>query len=164
MAIKAKEWLKREGHIDEVTRGRISHANHALLQSAYEDGQRFSDWGPEKVAVMVNQVTDTETGETSERVTAHRVDGYESNGMPVEIAPYRYNHDTHVAYEDNADGTRGKRRSLREVCATDGVSLVQCTCGNPHVVARDGRGHVAVSIVAETSTPRVGNIWDLSRR
>ena len=157
--MKAKEWLKANGHIAEITRGRISHENHTRLQAAYEDGQRFSDWGPEKVAVMVTESTDKATGEVTETVTAHRIDGYESNGMPVEIAPYRYNHDTHKAVED--DGTV---RTLREVCFNCGVSLVQCTCGNPHVVARNGQGYVSVTIVAGAAKLRQGNIWDVARK
>ena len=42
--MKAKQWLKDNGHIAEITRGRISHENHMRLQAAYDNGQRFSDW------------------------------------------------------------------------------------------------------------------------
>jgi hypothetical protein len=160
--VKAKEWLKANGHITEITRGRISTANHEKLQSAYDAGQRFSDWGPDRVAMMVTESTD-KTGATVETVTAHRIDGYDATGNIAEIAPYRYNHDTHAAYEDTESG-KGKRRSLREVCHHCRVSLVQCTCGDPHVVARNGQGYVAVSIVAEVSRPRQGNIWDVRKK
>lgn len=158
--MKAKEWLVKEGHIAHAGKGRMSHAHHALLNEAYGNGVRFSNWSPNTVAVMVTETTDKATGEVTETVTAHRIDGYQANGMPVEIAPYLYNHDTHAAYEDTADGSKGKRRSLREVCSNDGVSLVQCTCGAPRIVATDGRGHVDVTIVAEHSRPLAGNIWD----
>jgi hypothetical protein len=163
MSVKAKQWLKDNGHITEITRGRISHKNHVLLNNAYADGERFSDWTPEKVALAVTESTD-KAGKVTETVTAHRIDGYDANGNIQEIAPYRYNHTTHAAYEDTADGGKGKRRSLKEVCTTDGVSLVQCTCGAPSVVATDGRGHVAVTIYPETSKPVQGNVWDVKRK
>jgi hypothetical protein len=153
--MKAKEWLYANKHISKIGRGRISHANHVLLNNAYADGQRFSDWTPDKVALSVTETTDKATGETVETVTAHRIDGYDASGNIAEIAPYRYNHNTHKAVE--ADGTV---RSLREVCFNDGVSLVQCTCGTPRVVARNGQGYVPVTIVAGASKPRKGNIWD----
>jgi len=156
--LKAKEWLKANGHIAEVTRGRMSHAHHALLQEAYADGVRFSDWGPDRVAVMVTETTDA-TGATVETVSAHRIDGYDASGNIAEIAPYRYNHDTHKALQ--ADGVE---RSLREVCYSCSVSLVQCTCGNPHVVARNGQGYVPVTIVAGASKPHTGNVWDRPRK
>lgn len=158
MAIKAKEWLKANGHIQEVTRGRISHANHVLLQEAYEGGQRFSDWGPDRVAVMVTETTDKTTGDVTEVTSAHRIDGYGSNGNPVDIAPYLYNHTTHAVYEDTVNG-KGRKRSLKEVCFNDGVSLVQCTCGDPKVVARNGQGYVPVTIVLESSEPHKGFVW-----
>lgn len=157
--MKAKQWLKDNGHIAEITRGRISHENHTRLQAAYDNGQRFSDWGPDRIAVMVTETTDKATGAVTETVTAHRIDGYDAHGNIAEIAPYRYNHSTHKAVE--ADGTV---RSLREVCYSCCVSLVQCTCGNPHVVARNGQGYVPVSIVAGASKPHKGNIWDNPRK
>jgi hypothetical protein len=162
--MKAKEWLVKEGKIAHAGKGRMSHAHHAQLQEAWDKGVRFSNWSPNTVAVMVTETTDKATGEVTETVTAHRIDGYQSNGEVAELAPYIYNHDTHAAYEDTADGTKGKCRSLREVCSNDGVSLVQCTCGSPRIVATDGLGHVAVTIVAETSKPLAGNVWDAKRK
>lgn len=159
MAIKAKEWLKANGHIQEVTRGRISHANHVLLKEAYDNGQRFSDWSDDRVSVQVTETTDKATGDVTEVVTAHRIDGYAANGNPVDIAPYLYNHTTHAVYEDTVDGSKGFKRSLREVCFNCSVSLVQCTCGAPQVVARNGHGYVPATIVAETSKPFVGFVW-----
>lgn len=152
--MKAKEWLLDNGHIAAISRGRISHANHALLNEAWSEGVRFSDWTPKTVSVQVTETTD-KAGNVTETITAHRIDGYQSNGEIADIAPYRYNHATHKAVE--ADGTV---RSLREVCFNDGVSLVQCTCGQPRVVARNGQGYVSVSIVAGASKPRKGNVWD----
>lgn len=151
--MKAKQWLKDNGHIAKIGRGRISGENHQRLA---ESGQTFTDWP--KGVVMVE-----ENAEGEDKVTYHRTDGYTSTGEVAELAPYLYNHDTHAAYEDTETG-KGKRRSLREVCANDGVSLVQCTCGAPKVVATDGRGHVAVTIYAETSKPVAGNVWDKPKR
>ncbi len=160
--MKAKEYLHSKGLIEKIGKGRISHANHAVLQDAYDNGQRFSDWGPQKVSVQVHETVNAE-GETVEIVKGHRVDEYASNGEIQDIAPYRFNHDTHAAYEDKPDGSKGKRRSLREVCTNDGVSLVQCTCGAPEIVSLDGTGHVAVTIYAEASKPVQGNVWDLRK-
>jgi hypothetical protein len=152
--MKAKEWLKANGHIAEIGRGRISHENHLRLQRAHDNGQRFSDW-PKGVLMATPVETVATAGQVDAVVTYHRTDGYDASGNIAEIAPYLYNHDTHKAVE--ADGTV---RSLREVCYYDGVSLVQCTCGHPKVVASNGRGYVAVTIVAGASKPRKGNVWD----
>lgn len=155
--MKAKEYLFNKGLIPAIGKGRISHANHEALQEAYDSGQRFSDWP--KGVLMVNEAKDKDTGETVEKVTYNRTDGYGDNGNPVDIAPYLYNLTTHAVYEDTQDGSKGFKRSLKEVCANDGVSLVQCTCGAPRVVARNGVGHVDVTIYAETSAPAKGDVW-----
>jgi len=151
--MKAKEWLKQNGFIAEIGRGRISFENHKRLA---ESGLEFSDWNDRKVAVMV-----VEDDKGTEIVTAHRVDEYHTNGgygpdgAPVKVAPYRYTEAEFRAVQ--ADGTV---RSLREVCEHCGVSLVQCYCGHPSIVATNGQGHVSVSIVAGGRPVRKGNIWD----
>jgi hypothetical protein len=155
MAIKANKWLLDNGHITEITRGRMRLENIALLNQAVAEGVEFSDFPKGKVEVLLEATHDAPAV-----LTYKREDGYASNGEIAEIAPYLYNHDTHAAYEV----VSGQKRSLREVCANDGVSLVQCTCGAPKVVSTNGLGHVAVRIVAENSKPYAGNVWDKKRK
>lgn len=161
MAIKANQWLLDNGHITEIKRGRMRLEHIDLLNKAWNGGKgvEFSDFPKGKIEVLLEATPDAPAV-----LTYKREDGYASNGEIAELAPYLYNHTTHAVYEDNPNGTKGKRRSLREVCANDGVSLVQCTCGAPKVVSTDGTGHVAVTIYAETSKPVPGNVWDTKRK
>ena len=121
-----KQWLLSEGHIKEAGRGRISAENLARIQKAHESGVRFSDWQPSNTeihagnAVTKNSVPENLTGEYT----------------------LRYSEDEYKVIEAN-----GTVRSLKEACNNCSVSLVQCGCGAPRIVARDGSRSVLVSIV-----------------
>lgn len=157
---KAKEYLYSKGLIASTGKGRMSAAHHQALQDAYDAGERFSNWSPANVALMV--VEETKAGETTERVVAKRLDapkggeGYSADGTPVEIAPYRYTEDEFHAVEV----VSGKPRSLREVDEHCGLSLVQCYCAGPSVVATNGQGHVQVKVLLGGTPRRTGNVWD----
>lgn len=63
-----------------------------------------------------------------------------------EFDPYRdaapHTHSIDTVFVDS----NGKDRSAREVCRNCRVSLVACRCGDPHIVATNGNGHVSVSV------------------
>lgn len=162
---RVKDWLVQQGHLTEVTRGRMSLENVAIVTAAYADGVRFDNWPNFEPTVAGKAKAIRDAGKTkgvkpTRSAKALDIAKGGTDTDVVEIAPYRYNLTTHAVYEDKADGTKGKRRSLKEVCANDGVSLVQCSCGAPKIVSRDGQGHVAVTIVEERSKPSTKNVWD----
>lgn len=158
--MKANEWLLANGHIKAITRGRMSRENIAILTAAWDNGNgvKFSDFPKGKVTVQL-EATEDAPAQVEYKRDANAGTGYSADGTPVEIAPYRYTEDEFHAVQ--ADGTN---RSLREVCQHCGVSLVQCYCGSPSIVAMDGKGHVSVSILPGGSKPRTGNIWDSPRK
>jgi hypothetical protein len=123
-----KQWLLSEGHIQpsQAGRGRISAENMALIQEAYKSGTRFSDWEPSNTEI-------------------HSGNAVARNSVPKRVVaefPIYYPEDTYKVVEAN-----GTLRSLKEGCNNCRVSLVQCRCDAPRIVARDGRGGVLVSIV-----------------
>jgi hypothetical protein len=123
-----KQWLLAEGHIEphQAGRGRISADNQKLVEAAYEKGLRFSDWAPSNTeihagnAVAKNSVPRNVTGEFTILYPENQFKVLEGNGT---------------------------ERSLKEACNNCRVSLVQCACGSPRIVARDGSRSVLVSIV-----------------
>jgi hypothetical protein len=121
-----KQWLLSQGHIKEAGRGRISAENLSRIQEAYESGIRFSDWQPGNTEIRDGNVTTR-------------------NSAPVNVTgtiTIHYPEELYKVVEGN-----GTVRSLKEACNNCRVSLVQCSCGSPRIVARDGRGSVLVSIV-----------------
>lgn len=123
-----KQWLLAEGHIEpsQAGRGRISAENMAKIQTAYESGVRFSDWTPA-------------TPEIRDGKTVVRNSAPENVSGEITIL---YPEDSFQALEAN-----DTVRSMRSACNNCRVSLVQCSCGAPRIVALDGRDSVLVSIV-----------------
>ena len=131
--MKASEYLLQEGVIQKITRGRRSQEQKDFLDAALAKGVVFSDYPKE------NREVTTDTGAA---VQIKAAPSYQGEKRIPEIAPYIYNEETHTVKEM---GTNTKR-SLREACCNCQVSLVQCTCGSPTIVATNGRGLVRVSI------------------
>ena len=114
---KAKEWLKENGHIAEVTRGRISNDNHKRLLDAVSKGVKFSDYP------KGGTVVSTPTGETA----------YVKPAAPTgtEIAELYYRYDEKLY---KAVGKSGTIYGMREACNNCGLSLVGHKCDNPSVL------------------------------
>jgi len=129
--MKAKQWLLDNGHIEAISRGRISLVNHERLKTAAEGGMQFSDWPKGTIATETR--TDAK-GETKTVTTVKRDPKSYGAQEIQEIAPYRYNHHTHAAFELELIKNKRVERSLREVCYNCQVSLVQCGCGQPTIV------------------------------
>lgn len=126
-----KEYLLKHGHIQNIGRGRISQANHEILAKAVASGIKIDNYSP---------VESTKpTGEKSIKNTAAP-----TNNEKV-IADYtlRFALDTPAHAFWN-----GKKIevSMRSACNNCRVSLVQCICGNTHVVAPNGSGPMRVYI------------------
>lgn len=138
--VKAKQWLKDNGYISEVTRGRISYENHARLAEAYKGGQRFTDWEPKE--------TTTSTGATV--VKNSKPAPNKTNENIVGEVTILWPENQYVVFER---GTKTKR-SMREVCMHCGVSLVQCQCDmlgrEPRIVSTNMTGSVSVFIERAT--------------
>jgi hypothetical protein len=115
----AKEWLKANGHIAEVTRGRISNDNHKRLLAAVAEGVKFSDY-PKGGTVVV-----TPTGES----TYVKPATVEEVGIP----DLYYRYDEHAWKAVAEDGTI---YGMREACNNCGYSLVGHKCNSPSVLGK----------------------------
>jgi hypothetical protein len=112
----AKEWLKANGHIAEVTRGRISNENHKRLLAAVAGGTKFTDY-PKGGTVVA-----TPTGETTYIKPAA------PTGETIAQLYYRYDENTHQAVTKS-----GKIHGMREACNNCGYSLLGHLCDDPSV-------------------------------
>lgn len=122
--MKAKDWLKANGHIAEVTRGRISNENHARLAEAAAKGQVFSDWPKGKVTIT------PAVGE--EKATAKVEKSAIAAGDNYGEAFIRYDDWANmIAVAD--DGTKF---SMKEACNNCGLSLLGHQCNSPMVLGK----------------------------
>ena len=131
-----KQWLLAQGHIkpEQAGRGRISGANQALIEKAFESGTRFSDWEP--------KVTEKPDGT---KVTENSISTRAAVKSVSEFT-IRWPEEEFQAIELHTK----KVRSMREACQCK-RSLVQCECDTldrvPQIVATDGRGTVPIQIL-----------------
>ncbi len=115
----AKEWLKANGHIAEVTRGRISNENHKRLLAAVAQGVKFSDY-PKGGTVV-------KTGDGQEKYVKPEA----PTGVEIPELYYRYSLEGYHAKDSS-----GKVYSMREACQNCGLSLVGHKCDDPIVLGR----------------------------
>jgi hypothetical protein len=117
----AKEWLKANGHIAEVTRGRISNENHKRLLAAVAEGVKFSDYP--KGGTVVTSPTGESTYVKPEKPS-------ETDGLAV-LRPYRYPDEKNWHAVPKGETIYGiSSFGMREVCRC-GNSLVACYCDIP---------------------------------
>ena len=129
---KAKEWLKANGYIAEVTRGRISNDNHKRLLAAVGQGVKFSDY-PKGGSVV--------TAETGETTYVKPVAVAESEGIAT-LRPYRYPDEKNwQAVPKGATIFGITSFGMREVCKCNN-SLVACYCDQPVI-----HGTVKVEVI-----------------
>lgn len=133
--MKANDWLLKEGHIKEITRGRRSLANINHLMTAYQAGTRFSDWEPK-------ETVNTTTGETRVVNTVKAAGGSQIDNYNEPFIRYPGEMDSYTVTD-----SQGNKRSLKEACNNCGLSLVGHTCNNPVIVRKDGTGSTKVNIV-----------------
>lgn len=120
---KKKDWLKENGFITNVGRGRISGENHARLSEAANSGVKFSDYNP------VETVKSVETGKVKvvrSSVTPPAISG---KGPILSDIAYRYAENDFKAVAD--DGTE---YNMRAACQNCGLSLCGHRCNNPVVL------------------------------
>jgi len=115
---KAKDWLKANGHIAEVTRGRISNENHKRLLAAVASGVKFTDY-PKGGSVVT-----AATGETT-YVKPAAATGSEV----ISQLYYRYDEKRYKAVTKS-----GTVYGMREACNNCGYSLLGHTCDSPSVL------------------------------
>lgn len=128
--MKANEWLVQNGYKEKITRGRQSAINISRLDHAVSKGIVFDDY-PKVKAVF--------TAAPKPVTSKPRIDA----DIVADI-PYRFPEGQFRAIEFR-DGKRVER-SLRSACNLCRVSLVNCWCSEPVIVAHDGRGSVRVYI------------------
>lgn len=122
--MKAKQWLKDNGHIKEVGRGRISLENHARLKAAHDSGVEFSDWPKGKV---------TTTVATPDKPAVARVEKVVSESGVKVVSDLVFRYDEREWFAQAADGTKF---GMREVCQPCGYSLVGHQCDKPIVLGK----------------------------
>ena len=138
--MKAKEWLKANGHISEVTRGRMSLAHHELLKSELAKGTKFSDYPKKDISVP---------GEGEASVTVIRSVGSSGNVVP-DVPDARYPVESTKVY--TLDGVLTKA-TTRAACFHCGCSLAYCTCDlrerTPRAIVSNSSGYVDVRLVLQ---------------
>lgn len=182
--MKVKDWLVSQGHLTESTRGRLSKDLEAIARKAMADGVVFDNWPMSDAqkaklpAYKAKAIRDGVAGRDKGKPTPTTSKPVERHSSPYtarkaevakggedpdiqEIAPYVYPETEFAVYEvELSDKGRRVKRSLREVCEHCRVSLVQCECGRPSIVATNGIGHIRVTIVPETSKLPTKSIWE----
>lgn len=135
--MRAKAWLVENGHLEKDGRGRLPLRVLSILEDARKSGTTFSDWPKGTVEVSTDASTNTKTVVVKRDASSHEK-------MVHELAPENFPENEFVVFE-RLNGRRSYR-SLREACNNCRVSLVQCHCGTPTIVARNGKGSVSVYI------------------
>jgi hypothetical protein len=131
---KPKEYLVSIGFLppgSENKRGRISKEGIALCEKGASEG------------VLIEGYATSGTGSVAEPAPVSRVKVTTEKSVQ-ELGPMFYAPETHRVFEWR-DG-KPVERSLTEACRNCRVSLVQCHCGSPLIVAHDGTGSVNVTI------------------
>lgn len=120
--MKPKEWLLKNGHIKEITRGRISRDNHALIEKAVRNGASIEGYSV-STARPVEGVETPESTIVKAKVSSEKV--------VADVSPERYDESVTVGYV-HKDG-EPVEISLRTVCNTCGGSLTYHVCDSPRV-------------------------------
>lgn len=121
--MKPKEWLLKNGHIKEITRGRISRENHALIEAAVKNGAKIEGYSVSTAAPVEGNDETPESTVTKAKVSSEKV--------IYDVGPERYVEDETVGYI-HQDGKQVEI-SLRTVCNTCGASLTYHMCDSPRV-------------------------------
>lgn len=161
--MKAKEWLVKEGHLAATGKGRLSFENHKRLKNAIKDGVTFEDYTLDGFVKLDSsgRASDSSTPRPAVASKPRKPRSVAPTSAPVrqtsnlipdlgliQPAPLLFPMDSFKAVEVKEDGKK-VTRSMREVCYTCGVSLVQCGCGNPYIISQNplrGPSHVPVEI------------------
>lgn len=121
--MRAKEWAFKNGHCKTDGRGRMPlksiKTGEDLATVLLNSGVKFSDWPKGQV---VEKETSSGTAVVVKRAPVSNLENYGD-------IPYRY--DLKMYHAVAADG---RKFTLREVCNTCRVSMVQCTCDNPTIL------------------------------
>lgn len=124
--MKPKDWLLANGHIKEITRGRMSREHIALIEQAVRDGEQIDGYA---VSTAVRTPADTPTPPKVEKVAkpSERI-----ADVPDETRP-ESSWEAYTYY----NGAK-KDIGMRTVCNTCGNSLTYCPCRTPMVNLDDG--------------------------
>lgn len=133
--MKPKDWLLANGHIKEITRGRMSRENIALIEQAVRDGVQIDGY---TVSTSVRTSPDNPTPPKVEKVA---VASDKIADVPDETRP----EESWEAYT-YVDGVK-KSVGMRTVCNVCGNSLTYCADRTPIVwVDADVSGLVSFKV------------------
>lgn len=117
--MKAKEWLLNNGHIKEITRGRISLDNRALIEDAVRKGAQIEGYSISTAPAAPDAPVAVDKAVVSNEKVIY------------DIGPERYNENEWIAYI-HEDG-KHKEIGIRTVCNGCGASLTYHMCETPRV-------------------------------
>lgn len=113
--MKPKEWLLKNGHIKEITRGRLSRENIERIENAVREGAVIEGY-----AVSKSTPADNKPVEVDKRPVANVK-------TVADVPDERRPEDTWEAFTDD------HAVSMRTVCNVCGNSLSYCPCSSPLV-------------------------------
>ena len=118
--MKPKEWLLKNGHIKEITRGRMSREHISLIENAVRNGASIEGYG----------VSTTAPAEKSAPVKVEKVGTDPNRILDIPEFPVRDERE----WQGYAN-VNGKIRDIgmRTVCNTCNNSLSYCGCKSPIV-------------------------------
>lgn len=134
--MKPKEWLLKEGHIKEITRGRMSRESIALIEDAVRNGAKIDGFSVSTAPV-----------DSKEPAKVEKVATDPNRILEIPDSPFR-DESTWEAYGNI--GGKVAPIGMRTVEETCGNSLTYCACRNPMVRHLDSDGPVLVNFKART--------------
>jgi len=141
--MKPKDWLLKNGHIKEITRGRMSRENIALIEEAVKSGVVIDGYAINK-PVIKSDKPKSDTGPSVEKVSinANRI-----ADVPDETRPEsQWEAHTYV------DGVK-RKVGMRTVCNICNNSLTYCYCRTPLVTVDTDTAKMVTFTVRTTPLP-----------
>lgn len=125
--MKPKEWLKANGHIETVGRGRLSAAHIALITEAVAKGAKIEGYSVSTVKA------------TDESVTAKpAVERVKSDANRLLDVPEPLRSDKDWTLVRKSDGKPIHAVGMRNVCQGCGSSFTYCPCSSPSILDNTG--------------------------
>lgn len=126
--MKPKEWLKKNGHIETVGRGRLSAAHIALITEAVAQGAKIEGYSVSPV-----KATD-ESADAKPAVERVKVEANRLLDVPDAL---RSDKDWSVVRKDTGKPIHAV--GMRNVCEGCGSSFTYCPCPSPAFLDNTGR-------------------------
>lgn len=126
--MKPKEWLKQNGHIDTIGRGRLSAAHIALITEAVAKGAKIEGYSVSS-AKASDESADAKPAVERVKVEANRL---------LDV-PDALRSDADWTLVRKSDGKPIHAVGMRNVCEGCGSSFTYCPCPSPAFLDNTGR-------------------------